>query len=397
MIWLALRMLVGDTTKWLGVLLGIVLSTFLITHMLSMFTGMMERSYALVTDIPEAELWIMDPEVEYVDEPMPMTDTALQRVRGVSGVAWAMPLHVGAVRARLPDGSFRAVTVVGIDDATLVGAPRVLVAGDLDSLRGADAAIVDATSARTLLQVPRVTRNHWPGEAPGADELERRDLAVGDELLINDRRVVITGVADLGVRFLARPVLYTTYSRALQLSPAQRMMLSFVVAKGVEGEAPEVVARRIEAATGLRARTSREFADDTYWYYVENTGVVSRIALMVGIGVVTGVSVSALLLFLFTNENSRFYATFKALGASNWTIAKMVLAQSAVAGVVGYGAGVGLSVVMGRFLAGRDMPYTLVWWTLVFSLAATVLVCMIATVLSVRRVMRLEPGMVFST
>jgi putative ABC transport system permease protein len=294
---LALRMLTRDTTKWLGVLLGIILSTFLITHMLSLFTGMMERSYALVSDIPQADIWVMDPAVEYCDEPMP--DTALERVRGVAGVAWAVPLHSGSLRARLPTGDFRSVAIIGIDDATLVGAPARVVEGDVFSLRQADAAILDAASAHSTLRVPVDITRHWSHEGHQPDPGVLRDLAVGDDLLVNDRRVMIVGLADLGPRFLTKPVLYTTYSRAIQISPSQRHMLSFVLAKAAPGHDPANLAREISLRTGLRARTTREFADDTYWYYVKYTGVVSRIGLMVGIGVVTGVCVSALLLYLF--------------------------------------------------------------------------------------------------
>ena len=60
MLRIAVRMLLGDPTKWMGVVFGVLVCTFLITHMLSMFHGMMERSYALVTDIPQADVWVMD-------------------------------------------------------------------------------------------------------------------------------------------------------------------------------------------------------------------------------------------------------------------------------------------------------------------------------------------------
>ena len=65
-------MLLGDTTKFLGVALGMFLSTFLITHMLGMFNGMMRRTYAQVSDIPLADVWVMHPSVEYVDGPAGM-------------------------------------------------------------------------------------------------------------------------------------------------------------------------------------------------------------------------------------------------------------------------------------------------------------------------------------
>jgi len=124
-------MLMGQAARWWGVVLGVLLCTFLICHMLSMFTGMMRRSYALVSDIPEAGIWVMDPAVEYADEPAGLPPTALHRVRGVTGVAWAVPFYSGSMRVRLPHGAFKPVLLIGVDDETLIGAPRDLVAGDL--------------------------------------------------------------------------------------------------------------------------------------------------------------------------------------------------------------------------------------------------------------------------
>ena len=90
-------------------------------------------------------------------------------------------------------------------------------------------------------------------------------------------------LAELGSRFLSKPIVYTTYSRAIAIAPKERNLLSFVLVKPLPGVAATDLARSITRETGLRARTSQEFADDTYWFYVRTTGVVARIGFMVGI------------------------------------------------------------------------------------------------------------------
>ncbi len=57
-------------------------------------------------------------------------------------------------------------------------------------------------------------------------------------------------------------MLYTRYSNALNYVPGTRNRLSFVLARSDAGEDAATVARRIEAVTGLRARTSQQFAED---------------------------------------------------------------------------------------------------------------------------------------
>lgn len=395
MLRLAIRMLVGDTTKWLGVVLGVLFCAFLITHMLSMFAGMMSRTFALVSDIPFVDIWVMDPAVEYTDEPAGMPSTALRRVQSAPGVEWAVPLYTGTLRARLPNGRFRGVLVIGVDDASLVGAPETLTKGQVDALRGADAAIVDDEGARTLLRMPVAPTAHEPGWNRPDLTGQTRPLDVGDELLLNDHRLKIVGMAELGTRLISKPVVYTTYSRALAIAPPERNLLSFVLVKVKPGEDHQAAARRIEAATGLKARTALEFKEDTFWYFVNTTGVVGRILFMVILAAVVGSAVSALLLYVFTNDNLKYYGVLKALGAADRTVAMMVVAQAAVCGLLGFGLGVGLSVLLSHVVSRKAMPYLLMWPTMGATLVTVMLVCMLSALLSARKVVRLEPGIVF--
>lgn len=398
MIRIALRMLLGDTTKFVGVVLGVFFCTFLITHLLSLFTGLMSRTYALVTDIPQADIWVMDPAVEYVDEPAGLPPTSLDRVRSVEGVRWAVPLFSGSLRCRLPSGRFRSVLVIGVDDATLLGAPEHMVAGRLENLRADDAAIVDLAGANDILRLPVNAPQRRPGWHMPVLTGPDRPLEVGDEVLVNDRRVVISGIADLGPRFLSKAILYVPYSRALRMSPPERNLMSFVLVKAAEGMEGREVARRIEVSTGLRARTAGDFSDDTYDYYFRTTGVVGRIVFMISLGVTVGVAVSALLLYMFTAESAPYYATLKALGASNRRVVAMVLSQAVVCGATGYGLGVGFSCLLGRVIIRSDqLPYLLIGKTLAFTACAVMLVTTLAALLSAVKVLRLQPAEVFRT
>lgn len=396
MIRIAIRMLMGDLIKWMGVVLGVFFCTFLITHLLSMFNAMLERTYATISDIPQADVWVMDPSTEYVDETSGMPPTALDRVRGVSGVAWASPLIQNSVRARLPHGLFRAVTIIGVDDATLIGAPDKVLGGSIHDLRSEDAVFIDEASAKDLLRLPIDVAPRHPGWNMPDFSRETRPLHPGDELLLNDRRVRVVGLAQLGPRFLSRSMAYTTISHAMEIIPKQRNVLSYVLVKASPGIEPAELAQRIEANTGLRARTSDGFKKATKDYFVNVSGVVSRIGFMVGIGVVVGACVSGLLLFLFTNENARFYATFKALGASGRLIVEMVMAQALVSGVVGYCLGIGASATMGLLVTNPAMPYRLTWGTLVFTAITVTCVTAFSAALSAIKVVRLEPARVFA-
>src|SRR4051794_27177739 len=145
MSWIALKMLVGDRAKFFGIVLGLTFAALLITQQGSIFCGLMLRTAGQITDITGADLWVMDHSVRYVDDVKPMLENNLYRVRGVEGVLWAVPLYKGNARVKVnPMGRkddrpivIEQVILLGLDDASLVGAPppERIFCGDLLNLR----------------------------------------------------------------------------------------------------------------------------------------------------------------------------------------------------------------------------------------------------------------------
>src|SRR5262249_41817905 len=125
--WIALKMLTGNQGKYLGIILGIGFATLLIAQQTSIFCGLMRQPCGQIRDIQGADMWVMDPNVQFIDDVKPMIDTDLYRVRGVPGVSWAVRLYKGLARLRLADGNFQQTIVLGLDDATFVGAPPRMI------------------------------------------------------------------------------------------------------------------------------------------------------------------------------------------------------------------------------------------------------------------------------
>ncbi|MFM9181346.1 MAG: ABC transporter permease, partial [Phycisphaerales bacterium] len=151
---IAIKMLFGDTAKFYGILLGLSFATLLIAQQSSIFVGLMSRTYALIEETPQPDLWVTDPTMLFVDDTKPMQVTALQRVRSVEGVQWAVPLFKSLLVAKLPSGARQLCDVVGVDDSSLIGAPARMVAGDASVLRKPDTIIIETRGARTRLAQP---------------------------------------------------------------------------------------------------------------------------------------------------------------------------------------------------------------------------------------------------
>ena len=145
--WIALKMLTGNRGKYLGIILGIAFATLLIAQQASIFCGLMLQTSGQIRDIQGADIWVMDPNVQFSDDIKPLSDSDLYRVRGVQGVSWAVPLYKGLLKARLQNGNFQTCNVVGLDDATLVGGPPEMIQGRLSDLRRAEGVIVSSLSS----------------------------------------------------------------------------------------------------------------------------------------------------------------------------------------------------------------------------------------------------------
>ena len=90
--WVALRMLTGDPSKYLGIVFGVTFATLLMSQQMSIFAGIMARTGSQIVDVSEADIWVMDSKVRFIDEIPALPEDTLQRVRGVDGVAWAVKL-----------------------------------------------------------------------------------------------------------------------------------------------------------------------------------------------------------------------------------------------------------------------------------------------------------------
>ena len=153
MSYIAIRMLMGDRSKYLGIIMGLTFASLIMTQQPAIFVGLMTRSFSFISDVGLPDIWVMDPKVQFVDDVKPLQDTELYRVRGVSGVDWAMPLYKGLIKARLTNGNFQTCNVIGLDDATLIGGPPEMIEGRLEDLRRADSVIVDQYGANEKLGV----------------------------------------------------------------------------------------------------------------------------------------------------------------------------------------------------------------------------------------------------
>jgi putative ABC transport system permease protein len=351
---------------------------------MAIFIGLMTRTYGFVTDAQLPDIWVMDRKVQFVDDMKPLQETQLYRTRSIEGVEWAVPMYRGFLRARLDDGNFQMCIVNGLDDATLIGGPARMVEGSLEDLRRSEGVIVDRSAAFDKLSKPPLV--------PGGP---RVPLELGDTLEVNDHRAVVVGFCETSPTLMAYPVIYTTYSRALIFAPHERKLLSFVLVKAKEGHSIADVCARIEAATGLAARPKEELEQITVDYYMKYTGIPVNFGIAVALGFIVGVAIAGQTFYNFTLENLRHFGALKAMGANNRTLLGMIVLQAILVGAIGYGLGVGGAALFGERTKNTALAFHFPWALLFMSAGAIALICVISAPISIRKVFKLEPAIVF--
>ncbi|AWM36878.1 FtsX-like permease family protein [Gemmata obscuriglobus] len=382
--WVALKMLLGDRVKYLGIVFGVAFAALLMAQQSAIFCGLMRNTTSQIRDIQGADVWVMDKNVQFVDDTKPLSENALYRVRGVEGVRWAVRLYKGLGRARLADGNFQQVILIGVDDATLTGAPAVeqgkLLVGKLEDLRQPDAVFMDEFGWRYLF-----------GSEP---------FVPGKTLEMNDKRAVIVGLVKCSPTFQTFPILYCTYSQAVKYVPQERKTLTFVLAKADDGVSPEELCARIEGQTGdLRAQTNDQFFWSTIGYYLKRTGIPINFGITVALGFIVGCAIAGQTFYLFTVENLKQFGSLKAMGVSNMRIVRMVMLQALVVGLIGYGLGVGGAALFGfvfeRAVKNAPPAFHFPWQVLVITAGAVLVIISASAAMSLKRVLFLEPAVVF--
>ena len=370
---LALKLLLGDRGKFLTLVIGITFAVFLMMLMTSMFFGIIQHSAANIINTG-ARVWVMDPDVQTPQNSIPMPEYVLDVVRSIPGVDYAVPLYVGAGLVRLDSGTYQAATVIGLDDATLFGRPALLAGRPLDIYRNNAFFVVrDANYAKL-----------------GSPKL-------GTTFEINDHRGIVAGIAKVSIGSLfGLPTLYTTYGRATQDLPSTRYVMSFILAQP-KSAADIPAIKRAVARLGYRALTDREFTTRNDRFYEFQTAMGTNILIMTLISFVVGLSIAGETFYMFVLDNLERFGALKAIGARSSELVTMILYQSLVVSFLGFGFGMLLASALVAFGKLRIPNYAAIitYQNILMALAMVLLISGISAYIGIRRILRIDPFVVF--
>lgn len=373
----ALKMLTGDKAKYMGLVFGVTFATLLISQQVSIFIGIMSRTAGSIYAVSEADIWVMDPRVRYIDEVEPMRDVELINVRSVPGVKWAVPFYKGLTTIRMPDGLTQQVQLIGVDNVSLIGLCASMVMGDATSILNPQSAIMDSNGFKFT----------WPGQP----------LSLGKYVELNDNRLVINGICDAQPTFLTFPIVYVTYTTAMEMTPPQRNKMPFILVKAMKGYDLQNLKKVIHKYTGLQALTQNEFAWRSINYYLQRTGIPINFGITILLGIIIGAAITAQTFYIFVVENLKQFAAMKAVGVTNRQLFNIVFTQASLVYILGYCLGIGLTALF--FFMTKDEPalkgFALHWQVIAGAAGLIAIIILGSIIFSLRKVFRLDPALVF--
>jgi putative ABC transport system permease protein len=369
---IALRNLLHDRVRLAVTLVGVIFAVVLIAVQGGLFVGF-TRATSCVIENTEAEIWVSSKGVRNFDVTHPLPDFKFHQILRVLGIARAERFIVRFANWKKPAGGMESVEVVGFDTASGLGRPWNVTAGSLAALRLPDSVAVDGLYL---------------------DKLGLTGL--GQHVEIGDIRARVVALTS-GIRsFTTSPYVFCSYQNARHYAKFKQGQCTYVLVRPAPGVAPAALRDAIRAdVPDVDVFTREEFADKTQHYWMFTTGAGMALLIAACLGLVVGGVVVAQTLYATTMDHLPEFGTLRAMGAPGGYIHRIIVVQAVAAALVGYGCGIVIGYVLVGLAERGGASIVLTGPMAVGLFFLTVVMCVAAGLVSIRKVTRIDPAMVF--
>jgi putative ABC transport system permease protein len=371
---LARRNLFHDRVRFAVTLTGIVFALVLIIVQFGLFLGFTTTTSNNI-DHSKADLWIVFRGVGYFDTGRNFSERKFYQVLETPGVGEAEKYMQNFARWKRPDGRVENIQIIGVRPGSSMGQPWSVVEGSVEALKQEDSVIVD--------------------------DLYKEKLGVnriGDRVEIGDHRARVVGFTH-GIRsFTTSPFVYATFKQSLDYTNpvSTEESVAYVLVKAAPGVAPRELQKKLRTRlSDVDVYTTAEFSRKTQFYWMFTTGAGLAVLTAALMGLVVGVAVVAQTIYAATVDHIREYGTLKAMGATNSYLYRVLIEQAVWSAALGYA----LAMVVAHFIVSASekggalilMPLEMKAGMLVLA----VVMCVAAALVSINKVTKLDPAMVF--
>ncbi|HXY25511.1 MAG TPA: ABC transporter permease [Candidatus Acidoferrum sp.] len=371
---LARRNLFHDKVRFAVTLTGIVFALVLIIIQFGLFLGFTTTTSNNI-DHSSADLWVVFHGVGYFDTGRTFSERKFYQVLSTPGVERAEKYMQAFARWKRPDGRIENVQMIGFHPGSGLGEPWNIVQGSEADLQQEDTVLVD--------------------------ELYREKLGVekiGDRVEIGNHRARVVGFTR-GIRsFTTSPFVYAKFKSSLDYTNpiSTEDSTAYILVKAAPGVSPGDLQQRLrDRLTDVDVYTTADFSRKTRFYWMFTTGAGLAVLTAAVMGLIVGIAVVAQTIYAATMDHIREYGTLKAMGATNQYLYRVLIEQAVWSAVLGYG----VAMIVAHFIVQASekggalilMPWPMAAGMLVLAVA----MCIAAALVSINKVTRIDPAMVF--
>ena len=367
----AMRMIFHDRLKFAGTLFGVIFAVVLTNQQLGVFLGLLSKNTMFI-DNAGAELWIVPASTKTLQAGKPLPMSALYTARTIPGVAWAEPLLFGGATISLPAGGSEPLTLIGTTAAHWRGGPWNVVAGTVDALRTPETMFFEDSERDKL-----------------------GGLNIGSVREVNGHRTIAAGFT-WGLLPFGPSYAFTEYDNARVLMGTPSDETSFVLIGVAPGANVDSVEQALAASIhGNQVLSTSEFRSLVLNYLLTQTGIGTTTGSSTIMGLLIGLIIVSLSMFSGVVDNIREFGTLKAIGCRNRDLAFVLLLQATVYAVIGSVIGLRLVSLMSDAIRSPKLALVLPWQVFAATPFAMAFLCGVASLLALKRIRKVEPGMVF--
>lgn len=367
---LGLRMTLHAKSKFVGTLLGVTFAVLLANFQLGTMFGLLAKN-TLFVDNAGADLWIVPPGTAFAQPGQRMSTALLDQARVTPGVARASALVMAGSSIRKPGGGSEAVTLIGVDVDTLLGGPFNVVAGDPRRLADTDTLFFEDAQ-----------REKFGG------------LNLGSVREVGGNNIKVGGFT-WGLLPFGPAYTFGELDRVRDIVGMPTNQLNFVLVEVAVGQDPNAVAKRLAA----RVPTATVISRQDFHQRITRTLLAEQLGITFGtstaFGLVIGFVIVMLSMYSSVIDNLREFGTLKAIGLANIDLMRLLIVQSVLYALLGSLVGLGVVSGMAEGIRSANLSLIIPSWLVLSTPVVMTLLCMLASLLALWRVARLEPGMVF--
>jgi len=369
---LGVSMLWHDKLKLAGTLVGVAFAVLMSNFQVSLFLGLLLRN-TMYVDRVEADMWITPKSTQILEgNDGTIPKSVVPVARSVKGVAWSAPVLVGPAGLKLPAGGQKSVRLVGTELPAAKGGPFHIVAGETRDLAMPDAMFFEDSRRETF-----------------------GGLNLGSVREVNGHRVHAVGFTSGLVPF--GPVYaFSSFDTAREILRIPNDEVTYVLLGLAPGADLDEVVRRLQKTFPDQLVMSRsELRWRTINYILRESGIGQSIGGGVLMALFCGFAIVSLTMFSAVVDHVREFGTLKAIGATNFDLAKLLLAQAVVCAIAGAAIGEAVAAQIVNQIRGPELPMALPVWLISATFVAMILICVMASIMALLRVRAIEPAMVF--